>query len=138
MSARRQRIRGFSLVELGVTMAIMAILAVIVIPSYSEHIRKTRRTEAMSALLDLANRMERYYSDQGTYTGATVAGLRGGDQSENGHYTLSVSALAADSYSVQAAPTSTFQSGDKCGNYTLTSAGEQGVSGSGMTAADCW
>ena len=138
MSARRQTIRGFSLAELLIVVAIAAVLAMIAIPSYSEHIRKTRRTEATSALLDLANRMERYYSDQGTYTGATVVGLRGSDQSDNGHYTLSASALAADSYSLQAAPTSTSQSSDKCGNFTLTSTGEQGVSGSGMSAADCW
>ena len=126
------------MMEVVIALMLVGLLASFAIPSYQEHVRKARRTEATRTLLDLASQMERYYADQETYTGATVAELLGGDQTENGHYTMSIPALAAESYTLQAAPTSSSQSDDKCGSFSLTSANAKGVTGDGQTAADCW
>jgi type IV pilus assembly protein PilE len=60
--------RGFTLVELIVAMLIAAILAAIAVPSYLIYVRKSRRTEAKSALLDIASLEERYFSAQNTYS----------------------------------------------------------------------
>ena len=49
---------GFTLVELMVTLVVAAILATIAIPAYQNQIRESRRTEAKTALLDLAGREE--------------------------------------------------------------------------------
>src|ERR1700733_1167388 len=62
------RDRGFTLVELIVAMVILATLAAIAIPSYSIYVLKSHRTEAKSALLDLASLEERYFSTAGTYS----------------------------------------------------------------------
>jgi type IV pilus assembly protein PilE len=59
---------GFTLVELMVTVAIVAILASIAVPMYSKQVQKSRRVDARTAVLDLAGREERYLSTAGLYT----------------------------------------------------------------------
>ena len=57
--------RGFTLVELMVVIVIASILMAIAVPSYKNSIRKSRRTDAKTALLDLAGREERFNSTNG-------------------------------------------------------------------------
>jgi type IV pilus assembly protein PilE len=64
---------GFSLIELMIVVVIATILAAIAIPSYNSQIRKSRRTEAKTALADLASREERYFATQNVYTNDPVA-----------------------------------------------------------------
>jgi type IV pilus assembly protein PilE len=64
---------GFSLIELMVVVAIATLLAAIAIPAYNSQIRKSRRTEAKTAIMDLAAREERYYATQSTYSQDPVA-----------------------------------------------------------------
>jgi type IV pilus assembly protein PilE len=65
---------GFTLVELMITIVIATILVSIALPSYQQQIRKSRRTEAKTAILDLAGREERLYSTTNTYS-TTAADL---------------------------------------------------------------
>src|ERR1700682_1711337 len=60
--------KGFTLIELVVAMVIAAILSAIAIPAYSNYVRKARRAEAKTALLDLASLEERYFSTQNIYS----------------------------------------------------------------------
>jgi type IV pilus assembly protein PilE len=60
--------RGFTLIELMVTVAIVAILATIATASYTSQIRKSRRTDARSAVLDLAGREEKLFSTTNAYS----------------------------------------------------------------------
>src|SRR3984893_8199977 len=69
-----RRRSGFTLIELMITVAIAATLAAISFPAYNIQIRKSRRTEARTALLDLAGRAERMYSTSNSYFGTTTAG----------------------------------------------------------------
>lgn len=61
-------ISGFTLVELMVTLVVAAILLTIAIPAYQTQIRESRRTEAKTALLDLAGREETLYSTINQYS----------------------------------------------------------------------
>lgn len=134
---------GFTLIELMIVVAIISILAAIAIPSYQSHIAKTRRADAQGALLQLANVMERYYTEQSpfTYVGASLGSAATdifANQSPGtgtAFYNLSISAVAVNSYTLTATPTNA-QSSDSCGTLTLTSAGVKGVSKS--TVAACW
>lgn len=64
------RARGFTLIELMVTVAIVAILAAIAIPNYSDYVRRGRLTEVFSTLSGQRVKMEQFFQDNRVYTGA--------------------------------------------------------------------
>ena len=63
-----QRNSGFTLIEVMVTVAIVAILGAIAVPAYSEYVMRARITEATSNLADMRNKMEQYFQDNRTWT----------------------------------------------------------------------
>ncbi len=69
----RRNSSGFSLIELMIVVTIATILAAIAIPAYNSQIRKSRRTEAKTAIMDLAAREERYIATQNVYSNDPVA-----------------------------------------------------------------
>lgn len=72
--ARHFQQAGFTLVEVMVTVAIVAILASVALPSYQNYVRRGQLTEATNTLSDLRVRMEQFYQDNRTYpTGCVVA-----------------------------------------------------------------
>ena len=68
------RIRGFTLIEVMITVALIGILASIAIPSYMDYIRRGQIQEATSALSDGQVRMEQFFQDNQTYAGAPCPG----------------------------------------------------------------
>jgi type IV pilus assembly protein PilE len=67
MRSTAARFGGFSLIELMVTMAIIAILAAIAYPSYQRHLVKGSRAEAQSYLMDAAQRQQQFLMDSRAY-----------------------------------------------------------------------
>lgn len=59
--------RGFTLIELMVVVALIAILAAIAYPSYTQYVQRGRRSEARTALLNLMQQEERYFTQHNTY-----------------------------------------------------------------------
>ena len=64
------RARGFTLIELMVTVAIVAILAAIALPNYNDYVRRGRLTEVFSTLSGQRVKMEQFFQDNRVYTGA--------------------------------------------------------------------
>lgn len=62
-----QRSAGFTLIELMITVVIVAILAAVAIPSYQQHMIKAVRSQGQQFLLDLAQRQEQYLLDARWY-----------------------------------------------------------------------
>lgn len=144
----RLRAAGFNLVELMVVVAIVGTLLAIALPAYNQSIRKSRRTEAKTALLDLAGREERYYNTNNNVYTATPANLGYTTFAAvgSGYYAVTVTAnpagLPAPSYLITAAPITTDQLKDTaCLYYALDSTGKQvaGTSaGTAVTGSTCW
>lgn len=65
--------RGFTLVDILVTTAIVGILAAIAYPSYTSHVVKARRAEAQLALLTLMQQQENFYTSHNTYVPFSAA-----------------------------------------------------------------
>ena len=72
---RRSRTAGFTLIELIITVAIVAILASVALPSYRSYVLRGRIPEATSALAAKRVQMEQFYQDNRTYVGATAGNL---------------------------------------------------------------
>jgi type IV pilus assembly protein PilE len=155
LGSRKHRSFGFSLIELMITVALIAMLATLAVSSYSSQVQKSRRTEAKSAVLDLAGREERLfsttnvYSNLEAYLGYAAAGattVMTNMPFGNGYYTLSVAVpdpnqapLTATTYLITATPVGTQANDTLCGNFTLNQLGVQGVSGTAAaTPGTCW
>jgi type IV pilus assembly protein PilE len=74
MNAKNTAERGFTLIELMITVAIIGILVAIGLPSYNSAMRKSHRSEAQAALMDIASRQQQMLVDTRRYV-ATVAEL---------------------------------------------------------------
>lgn len=57
---RKGRQHGFTLIELMITVAIVAILAAVAYPSYTQHLIKGNRAAAKAQMLDIANRQQQF------------------------------------------------------------------------------
>lgn len=69
--ARGSARSGFTLIELMITVAIVGILAAIAYPSYQDSVKKGKRAEGRTALIDFMQQQERYLSQTGTYLAVT-------------------------------------------------------------------
>ncbi len=137
-----RKTRGMTLIELMIVIAILGIMVALGYPSYQEQVRKSRRAEGMGELLELADRMERFYSDRGTYVGATLGTAAGNiypTTTDGGYYTLNIDSQNAVAFTVRATPTSKGkQDQDKCNIFILDSLGNKTLSGNAISPEQCW
>ena len=128
--------KGFSLVELMIVLAIIGVLSAIAYPSYDSYMKKSRRSDAKVALQAMADKQERFYLQNNTYT--TNAANVGGTGTEKNYYVLSIDSADVNAFALtatavaggpQAADTTT-NNGD-CTVIKLTSAGAK-------TPNACW
>lgn len=135
------RARGFTLIEMMITVAIAAILVAIALPNYTEYVRRGARAEARSGLQQAAQWMERGATARGTYPIETdskkefPAMLK---TVQSGRYAISCETDAAGSTFTLTATPQGAQSGDKCGSFTLTHTGVRGLTNNTETVQNCW
>ena len=139
--------KGFTLIELIIVVAIIGVLAAIAYPSYQDSVRKSRRADARAVLLEAAQFMERFYTESFRYdqdrNGTAVAlpapltvsprGSAAGTQ----YYDITLTNLAATTFTLNAAPTGAQSSDTGCGTLSLANTGVKTVSGS-KPVDECW
>jgi len=117
-----------------VALAIVAILIIVSLPNYEEQMMQGRRSDGSTALTIFSQRVERYFLENGSYSGATTSIYK--ETSDEKHYTLSIT-TTDNSYQLQATATGVQVGDTLCGNLTLNEKGERGITGSG-SVVDCW
>jgi prepilin-type N-terminal cleavage/methylation domain-containing protein len=79
LAQRLRQQRGFTLMELLVTILLLAILAAIALPAYLQHQKKGQDAEAQSNARNLVSRIELCYATQETYADCDTNAKLGGD-----------------------------------------------------------
>lgn len=143
---RAKPIKGFTLIELMMVVAIVGILMAIALPSYRSYVERGDRAAARSALMEASQFMERYYATNNRYSTAadgtgspTLPARVANAPAENPKYTLAVSAVGLNSFTLTATPQ---HSVSKCGDLILSNTGVKSISvpstPSAQEIADCW
>jgi type IV pilus assembly protein PilE len=130
--------KGFTLIEMMITVAIVGILASIAYPSYQEYVRTTRRSVATGCVQEMAQQMERRFTTSLAYNGTTTLPVLGcvNSVTSSHTFTFSTGEPTVRTFAIEAQPVGD-QERDNCGNLTLNQAGFKAKSG---TAAlnKCW
>jgi type IV pilus assembly protein PilE len=128
---------GFTLIELMIVIAVLGILAAVAYPSYVESVQKSRRADAQSVLLEAAQLLERFHTENnGSYAAFTLPAYLQNSPKDGAtkYYTITATGLAASTYLLTATPSGA-QVGDRCANLTFNNLGVKGTS---SAQTDCW
>ncbi len=123
---QRRRLHGFTLIELMITVAVVAILASVAYPAYTSSLVKSRRAQAQVVLSDIAQRQQQYLLDNRSYTTSTTALNLPVPSDIQAYYSFAIPAASTTplAYTATATPVAgTAQAQD--GTLTVTSDGQR-------------
>lgn len=136
--------RGVTLIELMIVVVILSILTAVALPSYFSQVQKSRRSEAKSAVTQIATMQQQFRTEQNTFTtDLTDLGLAaaGWNDTENGYYEVSVLAATggcpiASCFALEVRPKSGSAQADDPWTYRLLSDGRKMRSDGGAWVTD--
>lgn len=145
--------KGFTLIELMITVVIVGILSTIAISSYSSYVAKASRANAKTQLLQVAQFVQRFYVANDNYAttrdGTSLSSvipvsMQQAPSSGTALYSLQLGSVTETDFTISMVPVSggTMEN-DKCGSFSLNSLGVQSVSvggtpGSSDLRDQCW
>lgn len=142
-------VKGFTLIELMIVLAIVAILAAVALPAYQDSVRKGRRSEAVAQMSRIQQAQERWRANQSSYTTSFSSLGLGSDTSlGSSYYTFGIESVSGTGYHITAtAKTGTSQANDtncQClrvewsGGTATYKSGTTCAAASTSSAATCW
>lgn len=119
-------------------LALSAILLLIASPLYERYIMHAQRNRAETALLQLAAKLEMYFSDQATYENATLDNLHANQLTEGIPYHLNIAQISDAHFTIEVVPQDAQAKRDAhCGTLSLNEKNERALSGDG-DVKQCW
>jgi type IV pilus assembly protein PilE len=128
------RSQGFSLIELMIAVVIVGILAAIAIPMYSDYVTRSRRADGQATLMQVAQELERCYTQFSKYNDNSCSVVNGGmvsETSDQGFYVVAANKLDESAFTLTATPQNEQADDTDCGDLILTHLGEE-------KPEDCW
>ena len=128
--------RGFTLIEIMIAVVLVAIIVAVALPSFSESIRKSRRSEAMASISTIQQAQERFRGNNANYAAdLATLNLTTTTSTPGGYYALStapVTGFTATAYVVTADGSGGSQANDgDCGKLSVR------MDGAAITYASC-
>jgi len=114
--------QGFTLIELMITVAVLAIVAAVAIPSYTNFVLRAKRAEAKAAANIVVQQLERCYSQFGSYNNAGCAAVAAVVNSDQFNYTVAAGPVTPTTYVVTATPVAA-NPDPQCGALTISQTG---------------
>ena len=137
MARQRNSQRGFTLIEIMIVVAIIGILAAVGYPAYTDYVLRGARAEARNALLEVAIRQEKFFSQRYSYaTQMTDLGYATNTwATESGRFNVTFSAATATGFDARATAVGS-QQDDDCDGFGLDEVGARTVTEG--TVDLCW
>jgi type IV pilus assembly protein PilE len=139
-----QNQKGFTLLELMITITILGILAAVALPSYRQSVLKANRTDAHISMASLATLQERFYFMNNSYTGDfadIVDGIDAGDPviSDEGLYSIALLAGDVSGWTMEATAIGAQADDSECAKLRITSLGvKTSYDSDDALTTDCW
>lgn len=106
---RKNHLRGFTLIEVMITISIIGILTAVALPSYNAYVQRAKVAPALESLLSYAARMEQRFQDTGRFVNAATPTA------------CAIAVPSVPSFSLVCAPSG--------GGYTVTATGSGAMAG---------
>jgi type IV pilus assembly protein PilE len=150
MAIKFERFRpaaGFTAIELVVAITIVCLLVAVALASFQDHMTRKARTQARSALVEVAEGLRMQFTRTGSYASSSLP-ISQTPREGDAEYRISLAttqmtasdprmvfpASSAQGFTLRAVPVND----DDCGTLLLDQAGRVGVTAPGAKVADCW